>query len=145
MDASVDSANTAATAADPAGAGGVPGTAARRTRRRGASPKRAVTLADSLSRLAAAELVALGVPATTAAAATRHLTEEDWARVVAGGGDGRRLFLVAEAAGDGGAPAVTVVDEAEIGEHLGRGALAVDLTGVAEVALARLNALLAMP
>jgi hypothetical protein len=103
-----------------------------------------VTLADSLSRLAADELVALGVSAATAAAATRHLTEEDWTRVVAEGGDGRRFFLVAEAAGDGVLVA-RVVDDSEVGERLGHGALAVDLTGVAEVALTRLNALLAMP
>ena len=143
MDTSADLLNRAATTADPVGAGGVPGTAARRMRRRGASPRRAVTLADSLSRLAADELVALGMPAATAAAATRHLTEEGWARVV-GGGDGRRLFQVAEVAGDG-ALVATVADDSEVGERLGRGALAVDLTRVAEVALTRLNALLAMP
>ena len=144
MGTSADSVNKAVTTADPVGAGGFPGIAARRTRRRDASPRRAVTLADSLSRLAADELVALGVSAATAAAAMRHLTEEDWTRVVAEGGDGRRFFLVAEVAGDG-APVVTVADDSEVGEHLGRGALAVDLTGVAEVALTRLNALLAMP
>ena len=102
-----------------------------------------MTLADSLSRLAADELVALGMPAATAAAATRRLTEEDWTCVV-GGEDSRRLFLVVEAAGDG-ALVVTVADDAEVGGHLGRGALAVDLTGVAEAALTRVNALLAMP
>jgi len=80
----------------------------------------------------------------TAAAATRHLTEEDWTRVVAGGGDGRRLFLVAEVAGDE-TLVVTIADDQVVGGHLGRGALAVDLTGVAEAALTRLNALLAVP
>jgi hypothetical protein len=102
-----------------------------------------VTLADSLSRLAADELVALGMPATTATAATRHLTEDDWTRVV-GGEHSRRFFLVVEVAGDD-APVVTIADDSEVGGHLGHGALAVDLTGVAEVALTRLNALLAMP
>ncbi len=52
--------------------------------------------------------------------------------------------MVVGAAGDG-ALVVTMADDSEVGEHLGRGALAVDLTGVAEVALTRLNALLAMP
>jgi hypothetical protein len=143
MNTSADLVNEVVTTADPVEAGGVPGVAPRRLRRRGTSPKRAVTLADSLSRLAADELVALGMPAATAAAATRHLTEEDWTRVV-GSDDDRRLFLVAEVAGDG-ALLVTIADDAEVGEHLGRGALAVDLTGVAEVASTRLNALLAMP
>ena len=144
MNTSIDSVNRTVTTADPVGAGGVPGTAARRMRRRGASPRRAVTLADSLSRLAADELVALGMPAATAAVAMRHLTEEDWTRVVGGKDDGRRFFLVAEEAGDG-ALVVTTADDPEVGEHLGRRALVVDLTGVAEAALARLNALLAMP
>jgi hypothetical protein len=143
MNTSIDSVNTAATTADPVEAGGVPGTAPRRTRSRDASPKRAVTLAGSLSRLAADELVALGMPAAKAAAATRHLTEEDWTRAV-GGDAGRRSFLVAEVAGDG-ALVVTVADASEVSEHLGRGALAVDLARVAEAALTRLNARLAMP
>lgn len=145
MDTSIDLVNRAVTATGAEGVGGVPSGAARRIRCRGDARRRAVTPADSLSRLAADELVALGMPATTAASAARQLTEEEWARVVAGSGDGRRFFLVAEAAGDGGALAVSVVDEAKLGEHLGRGALAVDLTSIAEAASMRLGALLAIP
>ena len=116
MNTSADLVNEVVTTADPVEAGSVPGVAPRRLRRRGTSPKRAVTLADSLSRLATDELVALGMPVATAVAATGCLTEEDWTRVV-GGEDSRRLFLVVEAAGDG-ALVVTVADETEVGEHL---------------------------
>ncbi len=143
MNTDTDLVNRAATTTDAEKVGGVSEATARRMRRRGDLPRRAVTLADSLARLVADELVALGMLAATAAAATRHLTEEDWTRVV-GGEDGRHFFLVAEAAGDGVA-VVTIADDSEVGEHLGRGALAVDLTGVAEVALTRLSVLLTMP
>ncbi len=52
--------------------------------------------------------------------------------------------MVVGAAGDG-ALVVTIADDPVVGERLGRGALAVDLTGVAEAALTRLGALLATP